>query len=239
LALKLVTFDLDDTLWNPADALVRAERVCYDWITERCPGIADLYSREAMVQYRKDLGLCYPQLAQQVSKLREETLRRAAMQAGLNRDDAAELAQQAFEVFYRERSNLELFEATLPLLQGLKARLPVIAVTNGNADLELIGVDHLFDACITADDVGIAKPAPDMFHAALQHAGVEPHECLHIGDHPHNDVHAARVLGIHTVWTPLYQQSWPEELEQPANQISELAELEALIEQLEQQLAGV
>ncbi len=234
MAIKLVTFDLDDTLWNPADALVRAEQVCYDWITERCSGIADLYSLSGLRQYRIELGECYPQLAQQVSKLREESLRRVAMQAGLNRDDAAELAQQAFDVFYRERSRLDLFDATLPLLNSLKQRLPVIAVTNGNADLELIGVDHLFDACITADAVGIAKPAPDMFHAALQHAGVEAHECIHIGDHPHNDVDAARQLGIHTIWTPLYQQTWPQDLAAPQYQISALEQLDELIQQIEQ-----
>ncbi|WP_221793780.1 HAD family hydrolase [Oceanobacter mangrovi] len=238
MTIKLVTFDLDDTLWNPAAALQRAERACYEFITAECPQLASLYDLEGLRQYRIDLGECYPSMAQQVSKLRIESLRRAVMQTGIKSEPALELAEAAFAVFYRERSQLELFEQTLPLLQSLTRRLPVIAVTNGNADLQLAGVDDYFQACITADDIGIAKPAPDMFHAALNHQGIEPHECIHIGDHPHNDVDAARQLGIHAIWTPLYQQDWPAELAAPQYVAEKLEQLDALIHQLELQYAS-
>ncbi len=43
--LKLITFDLDNTLW-PVDAVIRqAEQTTRDWLLERDPALADTLTR--------------------------------------------------------------------------------------------------------------------------------------------------------------------------------------------------
>lgn len=35
--IKLITFDLDDTLWDNAPAIIGAETLLRDWLTEHAP----------------------------------------------------------------------------------------------------------------------------------------------------------------------------------------------------------
>lgn len=58
---------------------------------------------------------------------------------------------------------------------------------------------HL-DAVVVSDAVGLRKPRPEIFEAALQELGVAPEETLHVGDNLSADVGGASALGIGTVW---------------------------------------
>ncbi|MFK4751696.1 HAD family hydrolase [Oceanobacter antarcticus] len=237
MALKLITLDLDDTLWHTAPVMRRAEQACYDWICAHCAGFADLYSLEGLRQYKSELAECYPSLQHQMSQLRFETLRRAAMQTGCDRNSARALADSAFAVFAHERSTLELFAGAEVMLQQLATHWPLIAVTNGNADLEKVGIRHYFSAHLNAETIGAAKPAPDLFHAALAHAVVEPHECLHIGDHPHHDIDAAHAAGLHTLWVNLNESPWPDAFASPTLQVSALSDVVEQVTQWQRQLS--
>jgi FMN hydrolase / 5-amino-6-(5-phospho-D-ribitylamino)uracil phosphatase len=232
LALKLITLDLDNTLWETDPVILRAEQASFDSLIQLCPSVADLYDAQSLNQYRCDLAECYPDLRHQVSKLRLETLRRVCLQAGCHHDKAAELAQQAFDVFFEERSRIDLFDGALDALQWLNERYMLIALTNGNSDLEKVGIRHLFSEHYNAEQTGAAKPAPDLFMAALERAGVAAHECLHIGDHPQQDIDAARRLGFHTLWVNALGQRWPEAVEPPQWQLQDLQSLPSLVTRL-------
>ena len=225
MAIKLLTLDLDNTLWETDPVIVKAEQASYNTLIEQAPGVADLYSLEGLREYKNQLAECYPSLVHQISRLRFETLRRVALQAGIEHDKAEAIAEKAFAVFMQERSNLTLFDGVLDALQTLAEELPLIALTNGNANLKAVGIDHLFTAHFSAEDVGAAKPEANLFHAALQHQQVEPHECLHIGDHPHQDIDAARQLGFHTLWVNALELQWPDDLDSPRHSIQHLSEL--------------
>jgi len=47
-------------------------------------------------------------------------------------------------------------------------------------------------------DVGIRKPRPGVFALALERAGCEPREALHVGDSPANDIGGAAAAGMRT-----------------------------------------
>lgn len=200
MAIKLLTFDLDHTLWDPTPALVAAEQAMHQWVEDNSPVTARFYPPQAMREYKVQLAAAYPEFRDKVSELRLETLRRIFMQSGHDRDQARTMAAQAFDAFYQARSRLTLFDGVDLALNQLGQEFQIAAVTNGNADLKIAGFDHYFDAHFNADNVGVAKPAPDIFLAALKHAGVTPQETLHIGDHPEQDVAAAAAIGIKTIW---------------------------------------
>ena len=232
MALRLLTLDLDNTLWETDSVIVRAEQETLQWIIRHCPQAAEVYSPATIRAYRDQVAASDPELRFRVSRLREEVLLRIFLQSGSTPAQATALAHEAFQVFYRARSRVTLFDGAREALQELAAQYPLIAVTNGNADLELIGIRHLFQGHFSAEEVGAPKPQADVFMAALQHAGVTASECLHIGDHPEQDIAAAGALGMKTVWFNPQQQPWVPDLRRPDGEITQLSQLPELVAQL-------
>lgn len=204
--IRAVTLDLDDTLWPIWPTISRAEAVLLQWLTEHAPATAALYSDTAALRaIRNQMVNLRPDLQRNLSALRRESIRLALTQAG---DDSA-LAEPAFEVFFAERQQVELFDDAHPTLAFLSGRYPVVAVSNGNADVHRVGIGHYFKASISAQDFGVAKPDPRIFHAAASTLGVDPHEVLHVGDDATLDALAAITAGMQAVWLNTAQQAWP------------------------------
>ena len=89
----------------------------------------------------------------------------------------------------------------------LKEKYSLGVVTNGNADLKIIGIDYLFDYCFSAADLNAHKPDPIMFEAVIDKTGLKANEICHVGDHPINDVQGSFDCGNN----PIYPQggTWP------------------------------
>jgi HAD superfamily hydrolase (TIGR01509 family) len=64
--------------------------------------------------------------------------------------------------------------------------------------LEQAGVEDLVESAATSDDADRSKPDPDIVHAALDRAGLAPHEVVLLGDTPY-DVEAAARAGVDTI----------------------------------------
>lgn len=231
--LKLITFDLDNTLW-PVDSVIRrANAVCDQWLAAHHPDAARAMAPEQLARWREQAVQNDPALLSNLTALRKTVLCQGFEAAGYRHDEAVRLAEQAFSVFHDARNQVQLFPGARQLLEALADDYVIGALTNGNADLEKIGLGHLFAFHHSSESVGQRKPAPDMFHAALKSAGVAPASALHVGDHPHEDVHAARSHGLHAVWANLLEQPWPEALPAHHHQIRQLDELPGLLEQFD------
>ena len=117
------------------------------------------------------------------------------------------LVETLAEVFPRERAARHAVyadaEPTLRRLSGTGARLGL--VTNGPSDLqrqkiEASGLGHFFAAIAVSGEIGIGKPDPAIFSAALQDLGVEPKDGLMVGDTLARDIAGGRAAGLKTVW---------------------------------------
>ena len=62
------------------------------------------------------------------------------------------------------------------------------------------GMLDFFEVLTFSDEVGISKPACEIFHMTLEQLGSTPSQAIHVGDHIFNDVAAARACGLKTVW---------------------------------------
>ncbi len=194
--IQLITLDLDDTLWPVVPTLVAAEAVLHDWLLERAPATAARFDAAAHRDLRTALLRERQDLAHDMNWLRTEGLRRAMVASG----DPPALADAAFEVFYAARQRVTLYGEVVPVLERWRQRHRLVAITNGNADIGRIGIGHLFDSCLSAHEVGFAKPDPRLFLAACEQAGVAPAAALHIGDDLELDVRAARSAGLGAAW---------------------------------------
>ena len=204
--IRAITLDLDDTLWPIWPTIARAESVLQSWLAEHAPATWALYAEPgALRALRNRMDQLRPDLRHDLSALRRESIRLALTQAG---EDPA-LAEPAFEVFFDERQRVDLFEDALPALEYLSSRWPVVALSNGNADLRRVGLGRYFHASISAREVGAAKPDARIFHHGAHAAGVPASQVLHIGDDAHLDGLGALRAGMQTVWLNREGADWP------------------------------
>ena len=64
-------------------------------------------------------------------------------------------------------------------------------------ELEALNIGHHFNFTLAAGEVGIWKPQPEVFYAALERAGhVSPQHAIYIGDNYYADIVGARAAGL-------------------------------------------
>jgi FMN hydrolase / 5-amino-6-(5-phospho-D-ribitylamino)uracil phosphatase len=101
----------------------------------------------------------------------------------------------------------------------------LVALSNGNAQLDLIGLHGYFKASISAKEFGASKPALSIFVAAASAVGVLPHEVLHIGDDAALDVMGALNAEMQAVWLNREEKLWPYEDKTPTVEVYSLADV--------------
>ena len=220
-AIHAITIDLDDTLWPVWPAIERAEKALDNWLSQHAPMTAALFANpSARHEIREHVVRSRPEFKFNLSAIRREAIRVALYRS---REDPL-LAEQAFDVFFDERNRVNLFEDALLALEFLSSRFPVVAVSNGNADIKRIGIDSYFRASISAQQFGVGKPDPRIFHAAAGAVDVDPANVLHIGDDATLDVLGALNCGMQTVWVNRSDHPWAH-AEVPHETVTSLTEL--------------
>jgi HAD superfamily hydrolase (TIGR01549 family) len=203
--IRAISLDLDDTLWPIWPTIARAEAVLLAWLQTNAAQTAALYtSPEALRAIRNQLELDRPDLAHDLSALRRESIRLALKTAG----DHEHLAEPAFEIFFAERMRVELYDDAQPALAFLAARYPLVAVSNGNADVQRVGLGNYFKASLSAREFGVPKPDARIFHAAAEATGFGPEQVLHVGDDALLDVVGATNAGMQAAWLNRSGQTW-------------------------------
>ncbi|HEY5849816.1 MAG TPA: HAD-IA family hydrolase [Lysobacter sp.] len=219
--VRAITLDLDDTLWPFAPIGARVEQVLHAWLLEYCPGTARRFPIEAMRELRERMFKERPDLAHDFSQLRKLSLVRAMELSG---DDPAH-ADAAFEAFYTERNRVEFYPDALAALERLAARVPLAAISNGNADLSRVGVSAHFAFQLGAREHGTPKPAASIFHAACRQLDLAPGDVLHVGDDIEMDVVGAYRAGMRSCWINRDGARWPHPDLRPDLEFTTLAAL--------------
>ena len=228
MSVQCVTFDLDDTLWECDSLIAAAERVFYQWIEQNYPRIGVHFTLDDLVDHRRAYFSRYPEMRHDFTYLRKRWLVHLADVF----EYGPEFVEHGFNVFWEKRNDVALFEDVPTVLAGLRDRYAVGAITNGNADVHYIGIGHYFDFVVTAAQAGAAKPEPEIFHAALEAAGVNAERSVHVGDDAVRDVRGAGAVGMRTVWVNADDKPWPGG-PPPDATIRSLGELEAVLRKLD------
>lgn len=194
--IAAITLDLDDTLWPVWPTIERAERRLHEWLAANAAATAAAHDTVSLRRVRNALAIEHPQWAHDLTMIRRESIRRVLGECG---DDPA-LADAAFEVFFAARQEVVLFDDALAALQRIAARYPVLGLTNGNADVQRVGLAAHFRGCLTAREFGVGKPEPAIFHEACARLGVPAAQVLHVGDDPLVDVAGALRAGLQAAW---------------------------------------
>jgi len=219
--VQAIIFDLDDTLWEVGPVIVRAEHAMLVFLAGRYPRVLELHSLESMRDVRARIALEHPAMRHDFTWLRLESLLHHAREVGY----PDSMAQEAFEVFYRTRNEVTLYEDVLPALDQLRARFRLFAISNGNADLATIGLGPYFEHSLAAREAGVLKPDPRIFALLLARTGLGTAEVVHVGDDVVADVEGARRAGLTPVWLNRRGQDWPSARSPAPLTVRTLAEL--------------
>ena len=195
--IRVIAFDLDDTLWEVVPVIIRAESILANWLQKEVPGYS--YEPSILKPIRETLLRKDPTLVYKLTACRQKVIETSLL-PHLHQTGAASLAKGAMEIFLTARNEVQFFEGALDTLKYIAQSFQLGALTNGNADIYRLGLNDCFSFAFSAEQVGAPKPAPNLFHAALARTGCKPAEMIYVGDDLVKDVDAANKVGLHTIW---------------------------------------
>ena len=224
--VRVIAFDLDDTLWPCMPTIRRAEETLYQWLAQHYPRITQGFDTEEIVAYRREFSAREQRYAIDMTGMRRDFLHHLGE---IHDYDGEQVAENGFEVFFEARQQVEFYDDVLPSLQRLKRKFRLGAISNGNASVEHVGLGDLIEHAVSASDLMVAKPDPLIYQHLAQRFDARPDEIVYVGDHPHYDVIGSIDAGYQAVWINREAVPWPDHLPQPDHQISDLHQLEALL----------
>ena len=115
-----------------------------------------------------------------------------------------DLAKSVWKMAIAVPKDFVPFDDAVPTLEKLrKAGYKVGIITNLRRDLgelcQQVGLTPYLDFAVGSQEVGIEKPHPPIFMAALNKLNTAPEECLHVGDQVRSDVFGAQGVGMKAV----------------------------------------
>jgi putative hydrolase of the HAD superfamily len=217
--VRAVLLDLDDTLTDRG-ATVRAyaEQFLLDFGARF--ELRDLGAVTAELEHIDQNGY---------NRKRAEDI--ASHAAWLDRPDPVALAWHWNHHFAERSQPREGFASFIASIANAGLQLGVI--TNGPADkqrrkLEVLDLTARLGVALISDAIGLAKPDPRIFLRAAEALGVDPSDCVFIGDNPEKDVLGSAAVGMRAIWFRA-RMPWPEGL-MPANEsVTSLREILTLL----------
>ncbi|MEB6381488.1 5-amino-6-(5-phospho-D-ribitylamino)uracil phosphatase YigB [Leclercia adecarboxylata] len=197
--ISALTFDLDDTLYDNRQVILRTEQEALVFVQNYHPALKTLENTE-FHRLRQALRQTEPEIYHDVTEWRRRAVELAMLNAGLTAAEAALGAEASMTHFATWRSRIDVPQETHDTLAALAEKWPLVAITNGNAQPELFGLSDYFQFVLRAGPHGRAKPFNDMYHLTAEKLGLPLGNILHVGDDLTTDVAGAIRCGMQACW---------------------------------------
>jgi putative hydrolase of the HAD superfamily len=113
---RVLTIDLDDTLWPCLPVIHAAELALFDWLGRYAPRVVERHTVESLREHRVRLMHACPEIAHDVTAVRRESLRLLMREYG----HAERLADAASEHFLSARNQVEPYNEVVDSLVRLR-----------------------------------------------------------------------------------------------------------------------
>jgi len=185
--IKLLSFDLDNALYDNQPVIAKAESVSSAYLNEQFQLQNKQFSFDKFMHIRQVL------LASGDIRYENLTLfRRTALKSLCkNLQNADQIVSNAFDLFIQARSLATISQPIFNMLEKLSKNYTLVSVTNGNCDANKLSIADLFSKNYSASNGLRAKPHPQMLLEAAHDFKIAPHQILHIGDSVSKDGGAA------------------------------------------------
>ncbi|MEW5561894.1 5-amino-6-(5-phospho-D-ribitylamino)uracil phosphatase YigB [Enterobacter asburiae] len=229
--IAALTFDLDDTLYDNRQVIRRTEKELLAFVRSYHPALSEIENSDFQ-QLRNALRQAEPEIYHDVTEWRRRAVEQAMLNAGLSASEADVGVNAAMANFAKWRSAIDVPQETHDALAKLAEKWPLVAITNGNAQPELFGLNDYFKFVLRAGPDGRSKPFSDMYHLAAERLDVPLSQILHVGDDLTTDVAGAVRCGMQACWINLLDGDLMQIRDSrllPHIEISRLASLTTLI----------
>ncbi len=197
--IEAISFDLDDTLYDNRPVIIEALKAVERFLQGRF-GIVS--PARAYVPIRREVLTTFDTKGD-TNFIRHQSVKTLLLEHGLPLAQAITGADEAMAVFLSARNWVIPPLATHQTLALLSKQYPLVAITNGNVNLQAIGLASYFDAVYAPGLLGDAKPAGDLFKVAMRELKLsDPSGLLHVGDHLVTDILGAVRCGAQSAWLP-------------------------------------
>lgn len=200
--IKAISFDLDDTLYDNRPVIQNVEAQMAKWLHFNHPITASI-SLDKWDLFKKDVLQKEPELRNDVTLWRQKQIEFGLIQLGYSQQNALKASIEGIQHALYLRNLVDVPKDTHSLLSLLADKFPLVAITNGNVDIEKIGLSHYFQFALKAGTHGRAKPHGDMFELAAEMLTLPTKNILHVGDHLTSDVQGAVNAGFQACWLNL------------------------------------
>jgi len=229
--ISALTFDLDDTLYDNHAVIRRTTQESLAFVQNYHRHLND-FTESDFEHCRQVLLKNEPDIYHDVTEWRRRAVELAMLNAGLPTSQAYKGAAEAMAVFAQWRSRIDISPETHDTLAALAEKWPLAAITNGNAEPHLFGLDQYFTFILRAGPDGRSKPFADMYQMAGEKFNLPLEQILHVGDDLTTDVGGAISSGMQACWINLRDGDLMQIKDSrllPHLEISRLASLSALI----------
>ena len=212
--IRMITFDLDDTLWDNVPTITKAEIETRKWIENKV-GKIDWGDLNDFLNLREELIKEDESIKWDISKLRKEIFKRKLAHITPEKY-RNKLVEDAFAVFISRRHEVKLFDGVEIALKQLSKNFLLGVLTNGNADIFRFNIGKYFSFSVSSLEAKDSKPNRAHFDKAIEiMENIKFDEILHIGDHQVNDILAAYNLGIESLWFNNNESTWDQNFPKP------------------------
>lgn len=197
---QVISFDLDDTLYDNVPVMQRAEAEMTLFLQQQYPQ-SKAWQAQDWQQLRLRMMQRDDALAANMTLLRLATIEQGLRQFGIASAMAKTGAEQAMQVFLDHRNQIQVPTEAQQLLASLRAHYHLIAISNGNVEVEKTALAGAFEHVFQPTEQHRGKPHADLFAAAMAvYPNLQARDFLHVGDHPYSDVLGAQRVGWQSAW---------------------------------------
>ncbi|CAL1329020.1 5-amino-6-(5-phospho-D-ribitylamino)uracil phosphatase YigB [Candidatus Providencia siddallii] len=197
--IKAITFDLDDTLYENHSVIYKTEEKLLLFIRKYDTRFNNINNND-LHKFRKIIKKQIPEISHDITELRRLSTEMMFYKYGYNHEKTIKGTNEIMSKFTFWRNQINIPESTYIILEKLVKKFPLVAITNGNADPKIFGLDKYFQFVLKAGINGRLKPSKDMYLLATKQLGIEPKFILHVGDNLITDIKGAINSGMQACW---------------------------------------
>ncbi|MFL0251654.1 HAD family hydrolase [Clostridium neuense] len=185
--IRLIVFDLDDTLYNEFEFVKNGFKEVAKYLSNKYAiHIDELYKKMRELLNKYGRGTIFDRLCEEYS-FNEEIM-------------------NLVEIYRSAEGKLKLYDDSYEVLKKLQYNYNLGIITDGKSSVQWnkiksLDIENYFDKIIVTDDFGREywKPHEYSYKKMLEYFNCKPHEAVYIGDNPAKDFIGARKVGFYTV----------------------------------------